>query len=201
MSVITIYLDMDGVCCNFIEATAVLFGRTYDELILSWPDGMYSLSERLEITEEELHAKIDEHGNGFWTGLAEYSYFKPMYEYLRMFGEVIFLSTPTWNPASLDGKLTWLQDRYGRNFRDYIFTTHKHRLANMTTILIDDHPENCKKFAEAGGMAIQFPAPGFPLRKVGETTTQYIERKLKDAISIIERRIVAPRTYKKGLWL
>jgi 5'(3')-deoxyribonucleotidase len=61
---------------------------------------------------------------------------------------------------SLAGKLTWLQRFTGeRNFRDYIFTTHKHLLACECAILVDDRESNILEFEGAGGGVVLFPQP------------------------------------------
>lgn len=204
---VTIYLDMDGVCCDFLDGALRLLqeyaGIDRDRVMRDWPQGEWALHKHVGITDDTLFELIASKGGGpaFWSGLAEYDHARELYDFLSGHGDVVYLSAPTTHPCSLHGKVEWLQKRRGQGFRDYILTTHKHRLATPRALLIDDHPENCQKFVSHGGFAVQFPSPGFPLRESHETVLDYTKRKVRDALFAMERRDAAPRVYSKGVLL
>jgi len=151
----TIFLDLDGVCCDFISASLKRINR--EDLINNWPIGKYNLEEATNISYTEIWKKIDELGSDFWRNLEEYPWFVGMYNELTKIGKVIFCSGPSLCPNSLKGKLEWLQDRFGKEFRDYILTSKKFYLATEKSVLIDDSDENCSSFILNGGKSILFP--------------------------------------------
>ena len=148
-------LDLDGVCCNFVSPVLDVFGKKD----ITWPDGETSIEKVLNVSTEEMWEKVDNKGSDFWRNLKHYFYFYDLLSELKKIGDVVFLSSPSWDSGCVKGKLEWLQDRFGKSFKDYIFTSKKHYCANNRTILIDDFSKNCKKFIEFGGQAILFPQP------------------------------------------
>lgn len=195
----TIYLDMDGVCCNFVRAVCGIFNRDYEDIVLHWPKEVYSVTVPLGITEEALQTRINEYGRTFWTSLEEFAHFKRMYKNLQAYGEVVFLTSPTWNPKSHEGKVGWLQDRFGIDFDHYVLTRQKHRCANNRSVLIDDHPENCEKFVAHGGHAILYPSPGWPVNRVGEFPDDYVMRQMEIVQAEIKERLHHEEEQRVGL--
>ena len=157
---ITICLDMDGVTTNFVKGVAQVFGKDYDRLIAEWPKGQELVYVQLGLPSvAHIWNAINPLGERFWIELEEYQHFQSMYERLARFGDVVFLTKPSNHPASVSGKLHWLQGRFGSTFRNYIFTKRKELMAQPGTILIDDTPGNCLKFTENGGDSCLFPQP------------------------------------------
>ncbi len=151
----TIYLDMDGVCADFIKSAMKIFKR--EDLYTNWPKGIYNVEEAIGISPAEFWKEIGKGGYKFWSTLEELPEFKEMYAALLKIGDVYFCTSPSRDPDSLKGKLMWLQDRFGGSFRNYIFIKDKHLLAKKDSFLIDDFDENCEKFLKAGGNSILFP--------------------------------------------
>ena len=153
-----IFLDLDGVCCDFVGAATKTLGRT--ELLDDWPKNK-ELDELLSLDRHtEFLPKLEALG-GFhwWAQVPEYPWFKEFYDGLKGVGDVTFLTTPSHQPSCVYGKLVWLHDRLGDDFSDYIFTRKKELLAQPGTLLIDDTPEVVKAFIRHGGHGIVFPQP------------------------------------------
>lgn len=152
----TFFLDMDGVCCDFCNAAGGLFGLPkIDE---NWPIGVKKISEFLGIDTATFWNKIDEKGPEFWSEMPEYAWFVDLHTSLKLLGDVVFCSSPSLDSNSPKGKLQWLQKRFGKEFRNYVFTNKKYYLANyIDSILIDDDDEYVALFKKAGGKAILFP--------------------------------------------
>ena len=156
---LVIYLDMDGVCTNFVEAVFDLFERTYTQT--AFQAGEYSLEKILNLSPEQLWTSVNAEGADFWRDLEPYLWFDNLYSKLTEIGNVYFCSSPTRSSTCLLGKIQWLQDRFGKGFRNYIFTPYKHLLAKPGTLLIDDSDAEVEKFFEEDRRAgtILFPQP------------------------------------------
>lgn len=151
-----IYLDMDGVCCNFLDAALKILGR--EDLINNWPEEPIGLEQATNISAADMWENyIDPLGSDFWKNLEAFPWFEKLYQGLLQYGPVYFLSKPCLSPNSLKGKIEWLQNVFGKDFRDYILTSQKQLLAKPSAILIDDDDRNCISFINSGGKAILFP--------------------------------------------
>mgnify|MGYP006280617207 CR=1 FL=1 len=155
-----IYLDLDGVCTNLIGAAIELHGENPREILNKWEEefpGEFNAYKVMGMEKDEFWEIIHDNGVGFWARLDEYPWFKELYRELSKIADVFFLSAPTYSGASLAGKLKWLQDRFNKEFQDYVFTSHKYHLAHPNSILIDDYDRNVDLFREQGGSGILFP--------------------------------------------
>ena len=145
---------------NFPSAGIRANGRSPDEVFLIWeqdfPGEFYPYTV-MNMTQDAYYEAIAREGTSFWIELEEYPWYRTLLDELSAIGEVMYLSATTYSPAGLSGKLTWLQQRFGVAFRDYIFTHHKDRAANAHAILIDDYEKNVHRFREVGGQAVLFP--------------------------------------------
>ena len=155
-----IYLDMDGVCVDFASAGLRANGFDPDQALQLWQGqalGEFHTYKVLGIDRDDYWQAIARQGEDFWVNLEAYPWFSQLYQALTDIGPVFFLSAPTRTPSCLSGKAKWLQRRFGGTFRDFIFTTHKHLLAQSQTILIDDYEMNINRFRQAGGQGVLFP--------------------------------------------
>jgi hypothetical protein len=149
-----IFLDMDGVIANFMEpALALVFGDSAKERFADWPKGAYDPWPKLGTTETEFWAIIDGAGSDFWASLPAYSWTNKLIIGLQELGTVIVLSSPSRNPNCVAGKLQWLHNAFGYEFRNYIFAPAKHKqlLAQPNRYLIDDAEHNVNRFINNGG--------------------------------------------------
>ena len=172
-----IYLDMDGVCCDFVSAAIRLHGYGPQVIMHKWQQGYrgeFSVARVLGIDRTLMWDTITDAGEAFWSNLAEYPWFQQMYTTLSSMAQVVFLSSPALHPTSVAGKLHWLQARYGAAFRDYIFTSQKHLLAHAHALLIDDHEGNVEDFAAAGGQSLLFPHVWNKHHDINEAPERYI---------------------------
>jgi hypothetical protein len=153
-----IYLDMDGVCCDFVSAALKVHGSPLKpEDITKW-----NMEEVMGITLDEFWAPIETAGPPFWRGLKEYPWFEELYRICRCYAkEVVFLSSPDRSPAAAMGKMQWLMDRFGPCFRDYILTPRKDLVSSPFGLLIDDSEKYCQMWAKdgEGGPFVLVPQP------------------------------------------
>jgi len=152
-----ILLDMDGVVTQFVAAAIRLHGLDVGAVLAGWPKGEYRIEEICHRTPREFWGLIEEYSPAFWRDLDPYPYFEPFYRALCGRGEVVFCTSPGWDADASKGKVEWLQDRFGKNFRNYIITNQKHLMAGPGRFLIDDFGKQCDEFNAAGGRAVLFP--------------------------------------------
>ena len=152
---LNIFLDKDGVCVNFVMGVLKRFNSEF--LLNSWPKGVPEIADVLGISSSEMWQILEKEKCSFWRSLDEYSWFKNLYKEACSLGNVVFLTKPNLDPSSLKGKVEWMQDRFGKDFRKYIITSEKHHCADKNSVLIDDNEDNCESFEKNGGTAILFP--------------------------------------------
>ncbi len=155
-----IYLDMDGVCVDFIGATIDAHGLDSGTMLRKWhdehpgsqyPESLFGMPAETFFTHERLGEA------GFWRDLTPYPWFESMFEALSNQGHVVFLTAPTGEPGCVAGKLEWLKNTFGNGFTDFIFTRHKDRLAHGNAILVDDMHRNIESFNHRDGHGVLFP--------------------------------------------
>jgi 5'(3')-deoxyribonucleotidase len=148
-------LDMDGPCTRFIHGA--LKALDLEQLIDNYPSGSKNLQEITGIPYPVMYSKIDSLGSDFWRNLEETPSFWELYNGLCELGEVVFCTSPSLDSNSLKGKVEWLQDRFGKHFRNYVITNRKYFCARPNTVLIDDTAIMCEEFVQGGGLVIQYP--------------------------------------------
>jgi len=169
-----IFLDLDGVCCDWMLAALALIknnkdiqfcdqtglneGKTPEEVLKNW-----QLNQRSStIRTTKFWGKLAEQGHEWWANLKEFEHYKPMLELLRNKGTVTYLTASPYGVCgryASYGKTEWIQKREGEKFRRFIITHHKEECAGPDTVLIDDSHDQCMNFIKAGGKAIKFPQP------------------------------------------
>ena len=159
---VTVLLDMDGVCCDFVGMAARVMG--IEDPYGAWPKDhpTHDMTSAFGIDADEMWSRIDEQGSLFWRYLQPYPWFDEMYAKITEIAPVVFCTSPPGGRhgvSAVTGKVEWLLDRFGDDFRCYVLTNRKHLLADDQTILIDDQPDKCGKFRKAGGRAFTFPQP------------------------------------------
>lgn len=154
-----IFLDMDGVLCNFVDATARLFKTTEEELLRKWEPGVYDICLPLGITTEQLWYAIGTNVHTHWPNLKPYPWAKELWELCNKYAPTIILSSPSYDPGCLSGKNIWLNEHLadGEPFRKFLIGPAKEFCAAEEHLLIDDSDAQCEKFKENGGHAITFP--------------------------------------------
>jgi 5'(3')-deoxyribonucleotidase len=152
-----IYLDMDGPLVNFnqgfLDLLPSTIGVTHDDL------DQWDIWKCLGMTHQQMWDLINCGGSAWWRNLKPYPWAMDLYNGLKEIDNVTILTNPSWSSDACKGKLLWLHDRFGLEFEDWIFTCKKEYLARPGDILIDDHPLNCRKFKQHGGLSLLFPLP------------------------------------------
>jgi len=155
-----LFLDLDGVLCNWTKGVCDLFCVDYKE-----PD-VYDISKMLGIPQSQMWKKIDEAGYSFWANLEPYPWFNEIIEKVKKVDKnFCLLTSPSKCPNCVKGKLEWIHNHFGWGFRNYIFAPSqlKQEVAGKNKILIDDRLSNIKEWDDNGGYGILFPQPyNFP---------------------------------------
>ena len=151
----TILLDMDGVCADFVGSACRAHRTTPDAV--PWATCGFDMFNGMGLTEQEFWAPLQ--GFDFWANLEPYPWLDALLDLCcTASDDVYFCTMPNRDPECLSGKLAWLQQHVPKALqRRYVFTPHKHLLAAEGRVLVDDADHNCIPFAEAGGVAITFP--------------------------------------------
>lgn len=155
-----IYLDVDGVCADFITPGLRAIGQNPELILEQWQDkyaGEFYPEALIGMPPKQLFYELDKLGAAFWAELSPFPWFPDLYYELSSYGHVVFLTAPTGFPDCLAGKYQWLCNFFGEGFTDCVFTEHKERLAHPNAILIDDSDRNIERFGERGGNGIIFP--------------------------------------------
>lgn len=138
-----IYLDMDGVLCDF-------FGKVYQ----SFPE----LKNYKTIPEDLLWDSIKTIDN-FWETLEPFEGFKSFVSSCQGLGEVYILSGYSTHDyeRSIKGKLEWLSKFLPEIPKENSFIVHRREKKDYATkeaILVDDYLKNVKDFSFEGGIGI-----------------------------------------------
>lgn len=150
-----IWLDMDGVLCNYVGGALHAFREIRTDIkesdIKTWNfHGLFCTSD------DDEKSLINDFGPGFWSELEAYDTTPQLIEAARSASNHIgILTNPGKFRHSIPGKTEWLR-KHGLIHKDVpvVFTKHKHLMAKSNHLLIDDLPENCHQFIKHGGEAI-----------------------------------------------
>lgn len=152
MKTVELFLDMDGVLCDFATAAFDACEQKFNPM--TYPKGEWELSKAWGGTEKDMWQCIDDNGSPFWENLTKYPWAETL---LALSNTVTILSSPYWFPSCHYGKAAWHEDNIGREI-ELILCKSKHLLAGPGRVLIDDNNKNCERWQAAGGYAILFPA-------------------------------------------
>ncbi len=177
----TIFLDLDGVCCQWWETAHKLFPHAAP--IPETGTLSYWVSEHIGVHKDIVDGAVNERGVDFWADLPEYPWFFDLYNGLCRVGpEVIFLTASGHFPFAPNGKLAWMQSRLGERFDDFVITRHKHLLANPFSILIDDSPAMIDSFSKAGGHGVMFPQRWNALHEFAGNPVPHVMMEIKKLV-------------------
>lgn len=148
-----IYLDLDGPMVDWDGGVFELYGKPrlyptkYNERV----------ADLLGVSKSEIWEKIRKAGEKWWVNLKPQPWAQSFYDELNSIDEVRILSSPSHIAEGSSGKVKWMQNFFGGNFRSYILTSLKDSAAKPGAVLIDDMDENIDIFNQAGGIGIIFP--------------------------------------------
>ena len=156
MSVTQVFVDMDGVICDYQSSIADLF-NCHDVYDNPANLGIFSLATILQrdygISKAEFYKA---RGPDFYSKLNWTPEGPEILNLLeKKFGKknCFILSAPGFNPCDYAGKAQWIID----NIPDYMYqkrfllSSNKSLLANANRLLVDDKDTNVSEFIQAGG--------------------------------------------------
>lgn len=158
MTIDHIFLDMDGVLCDFIASAAKL--HNYDLTANLWPAGVWDCEAVFGCADAAAFWKpIHEAGRAFWSDMAPLEWMRELYALLIEVAPVTILTSPSKGACCPSGKVDWLHKHFGTKFHKYIIGSQKHLVSAPGRLLVDDADKNVNPWLAAGGQAILFPQP------------------------------------------
>ncbi len=160
----TIFLDMDGVLCDFVGPACEFFqvNNPYDGKFTGW-----NFIEELGFREDFFFGRLS---SWFWRNLPPMPWASELISLCEKHGEVVILTSPPAHgvEAAVGGKMVWMQRFCPKYVERMIFTRSKHLLIRENAVLIDDCEDTTKRWGSSG---ILFPAPWNSLVGAGEIAT------------------------------
>lgn len=156
----TVFLDVDGVICNFLGGLHKALGVPY-----SYENYLYKKGKWNMLTDikgfDDIPATFEQCNDCCTTSFWKYlEWMHDGRDILRAImdkpglDKVYLLTTPMPNLESASGKMMWVNGNLPIYLKRTIITqAPKHLLARPDTLLIDDKDENVDGFREAGGKA------------------------------------------------
>jgi 5'(3')-deoxyribonucleotidase len=179
---------MDEVIVDFVGGALKAHGWTRERLEQKWERGTWSIVESMGYTQEQFWQPINALQDVFWIHLEPHPWMHDLLRTVKHFSsEWYIVTSPSLSPWASQGKVTWLQRHFGRLFTNYVITNHKHLLACLNRVLIDDREATIDKFRLHDGKGIIFPSRHNSLHSLANDPVQYIHTQLKehcDALSL-----------------
>lgn len=146
-----IYLDMDGVFCDF--------QKRFNELLIAKGEEPMGFEEHGLINGWSVTWKIiEDAGVNFWKNLKWTNDGKQLWSHLKSYNnKEILTGLPRGlvGEYSKEGKLNWVRKNLSSNIKiNCTFGKFKYKYVTNGEILIDDSERNCKAWEDAGGKAI-----------------------------------------------
>lgn len=155
-----IFLDMDGIMCDFLAgAMKVLnrrYGKKYHPSEYAELHGRFGINDLYQISLKEFWETI-ERESFFWLELKPTPYGLKLYYWLSGIAPVTIVTCPSDDPSCAEQKLVWLETHLGIKPHQVVLCCKKHLLAG-NGILIDDYHKYADEFTAAGGEAILVPS-------------------------------------------
>lgn len=154
-----VLLDMDGVVVDFVSAAILEHGLNPVRFVNDWPKGEWDVAKVINLPPKQFWEKIDANPT-FWDELQPYPWMEALTHLVHNNSRSwAFCTTPSRHHHSSAGKVRWIQNYFGKTFRDYYLCgASKAQLATPDTLLIDDSDVNVGEFLLAGGKAVLWPA-------------------------------------------
>lgn len=151
---------MDEVLSSFFGRALEVCNKSFGTDISreEYIEGNYGwlMKAAFNVSDEDMWGAINSDST-FWSNLKILPWAKDIYEYLKTKGDVTIVSSPSHDPGCWSDKVTWLKNNLGIEPGDVMLGQKKYLLAG-NGVLIDDSPDNIRKFEEAGGKGILVPA-------------------------------------------
>jgi 5'(3')-deoxyribonucleotidase len=160
----TIYIDMDGVLCDWMGASCDLLGVYWPDLLHFWNlnyRGEWKKAKVIsdftgkKIKRSNIDKNINEAGQKFWEKLDKFGHSDSLlFKAIELVGKesVFILTSPmTSVQGCSQGKINWLHNWFKKlgikgMDRNFIITFHKHLLSRPGALLIDDSENQVEGF-------------------------------------------------------
>lgn len=161
-----VFLDIDGVLTNIVEACSFILGRNYNEVMNHYKEhhkGEFNLSKVFNVDEGHLWGTLIANNQNFWTSMRwmddGFVIFQLIEEWCNKNRvHLFFLTAPTRCPQSASGKIKWIYRNIPKTYwNNIIIGRNKFACAGPHAILVDDNDKNVKRFTNFGGNAILVP--------------------------------------------
>lgn len=179
-----LFLDMDGVLCNWDKGCHLLHGLKHDQN--NWPykfgpEGWHFYKE-IPMTVPQLFKGQDRE---FWANL---EWMPDGKEILRSceskFGDnVCLLTSPYDNTGAVDGRKDWIKKHMPKYVHKHLIGDPKEFCAHDEAILVDDCEDNIKKWRDAGGIGVLVPRPYNSLFKMRRASAAVVEAQLHQIVT------------------
>jgi len=150
-----IFIDLDGVCCDWVGKAIQTFGINADDIDVSRILSSCDFSVNKLVSERYMWDIIDDFGPQWWEDIAIFPWAKRLWNECSQLGETCFLTKPSKEGSSAAGKLNWIKEHFCTD--RFMIGPRKHLLASPNSVLIDDMYENVANFIQWGGHAKLFP--------------------------------------------
>lgn len=131
-----IFVDLDGVLCDFEGRLNTFFGVNNPDKLDNWYDQV---------------AKV---GKRFWSDMEWNKDGKRLWDYIKKYKPTI-LSSPIKDPECIKGKMEWVINNLNiDDEKRIIIKSKKEQFADDKYILIDDMPKNTVSWERNGGISI-----------------------------------------------
>lgn len=181
-----VFLDMDGVLCDFIEGIHRALGLDYD--INAYPYELGKWDNLSDIGGLNLPFKVIDSlcTSDFW---ADLTWHDDGHDILCLVldrfdaDEVCLLTSPMPNSGSATGKVRWIEKNLPAFKRQFIIApVSKGLLAEPGRILIDDRDKNIREWREAGGIGVSVPRPWNKLHQLSDDVHNIVRKQLDFAV-------------------
>ena len=140
-----VFLDMDGVLCDFVGGASKAHGRSSGGLRGEW-----NLEKAWNLSCDDFWRPLL--GYDFWINLRPFEWCDAL---LALFPLAIIATRPADSAGSYAAKYDWCKRYLGRKL--IMVNTTKVHLSREGTVLIDDYDKNVEEFNEGEGRAVLFP--------------------------------------------
>lgn len=147
-----IYCDLDGVLVDFAKGYKKLTGQL--------PPPAETQTDKAAFWKP-----IDKSGGDFWANLDWTRDGKELWNYIAPFKPEI-LSSPSNSNTSVEGKYRWVKEHLPSVKLNLVQSKQKQIMAKPNTILIDDREDICKRWEDAGGIAVHHTDTNSTIQKL-----------------------------------
>lgn len=177
-----IFLDMDGVLCDFMASAFRVHSREFNRD--DYPIGVWEIADHWQMPVDDFWAAIHADAD-FWTTIPVYPWVEELIALSRAHAkQVKILTSPAKHANCFAGKRQWWEKFIPRDI-ELIICKSKHLLAGPTRLLIDDGDHNVVPWTTAGGPAILFPQPWNQNWHLADLPMSHVRHSL--AMSTVER--------------